>query len=147
MFCPSCSLLVANNSAVCANCKYDPAATNIFRASYGGPGVGIRRPPAGVSWGRSFRAAVMLIVYSIVWVIVGGIFIIAGIILSAGSVTSMLGIFRGVPTIPSFSAGGLLVSVLLFVIGYLIVLFGTMASFFKVQTDIITQQMQKVNSN
>ena len=74
----------------------------------------------GVSWGRAFRAAVMVILYSLVWVIVGGIII----------AVSYSGRYDNTFTF------------ILVIVGAAIIWLGVSASFFKVQTDLVADEVE-----
>jgi hypothetical protein len=88
-----------------------------------------------VSWGRAFRGAAGIVGFAIIWWILGGVLVVAGIYLSgifsmfygsAGS--SFLGIGLG--------------SILIF-IGYIIGILGTIAAFLKVLPEIVAEEVQE----
>lgn len=85
-----------------------------------------------VSWGRAFKGAAGIVGFAIIWWIVGGIFIAAGILISG---------FR-----LSFSAGisiNMLIGGLLILTGYIVGILGTLAAFLKVLPEIVAEELQK----
>ncbi|MEM2842101.1 MAG: hypothetical protein QW201_02220 [Thermoproteota archaeon] len=96
-----------------------------------------------VSWGRAFKAALVLLAFMIIWGILGAI------IIFAGSTTGVFGQAINItPHPPYFSVDwSSLISLIVFwTIGGLIIFLGTWASIFKVLTDLIVEDVKKVVS-
>ena len=79
------------------------------------------------SWSSAFKAAIMTLLYSVGWIIIGGILIIVGFSLPGGNYS-----YYGPST------GGIIVAI----IGLFIIIFGSSASFYKVFTDLIADEIQ-----
>jgi uncharacterized membrane protein len=93
-----------------------------------------------VSWGRSFKASLLLLAFTILWAIVGGVIMIAGM-----SLIPPTGVFYTDPWtgLPVINWGMMIGAIILWIIGYLIILLGVSASFFKVNTEIIVEELRK----
>jgi uncharacterized membrane protein len=83
-----------------------------------------------VSWTRAFKAAALFIGYSIIWSIIGTALIVLGIRV-AGLTTLTLR-----PNGFQFADG-----IIVMVLGFVIIILGNMATFFKVNTDIIEESI------
>ncbi|MEM3437825.1 MAG: hypothetical protein QXP55_04770 [Nitrososphaerales archaeon] len=92
-----------------------------------------------VSWGRSFKAALLLLVFTLLWVIVGGVIIFIGMLL----IPSEAFFFNPITGSFGINWGAIIGAVILWIIGYLIILLGVYASFFKVNTEIIVEEVRK----
>ena len=79
------------------------------------------------SWSSAFKAAIMTLLYSVGWIIIGGILIVFGFSFQGGDYY-----YYG----PSM--GGIIIAI----IGLLIIIFGSSASFYKVFTDLIADEIQ-----
>ncbi|MCP8311633.1 MAG: hypothetical protein L6M37_01605 [Candidatus Methylarchaceae archaeon HK02M1] len=92
-----------------------------------------------VSWGRSFKAALLLMVFTILWGIVGAL------IMFGGSLLIPLGAIYIDPStsLPVIDWGLMIGAGVLWIIGTLIILLGVYASFFKVNTEIIIEGMSQ----
>jgi hypothetical protein len=90
-----------------------------------------------VTWGRAWRAAGAWFGWSLVWGFVGIIFIVAGALVIAGS--AVYSIYGGVNYLTGGMAGGFV----LMVIGWLIMILGSMAAYFKVGSEIIAEEVKK----
>jgi len=68
-----------------------------------------------VTWRRSFKAALLFLAFSIVWLLIGGAIIIVG------SISGLLGIVQYVPYPPyvTINWGALGGMIIVFIIGYL----------------------------
>ena len=90
-----------------------------------------------VSWREAFGAAIKIVVYSVIWWIIGAVLILVG--MGMGLTTEYyfgdnLGEYGSRSPIMSFIVVG---------IGILIILFGSAASFLKVQSDLIINGIRK----
>jgi hypothetical protein len=85
-----------------------------------------------VSWKRSFRGALVYVVFSIIWVIVGAAIIIGGIL--AGGFTS------GPFGIPQPNLGVIIVAAIL---GYIIIALGSTAVWLKITAEITAEEVEK----
>ncbi len=92
-----------------------------------------------VSWGRAFKAAVVLLAFTILWGIIGGIIMVAGTFLGA------LGAFQIVDYPPYFIVnwGAVGVIVIVMIIGVLVSFLGTWASAFRIATQLAVEEMRK----
>lgn len=89
-----------------------------------------------VSWGRAFRGAAGVIGFAIIWWIVGGALIAAGIYISGAGV-----IFYDPSRSTSFMGVG--IGAILVFIGYIIGILGTLAAFLKVLPEIVAEEVQE----
>ena len=92
-----------------------------------------------VSWGRSFKAAILLLIFTIIWGIIGIL------IMFAGSLLVPLGAIYLDPItgLPIINWGLMLSAGIVWIIGILVILLGVYASFFKVNTEIVVEEMKK----
>ncbi|MEM2910752.1 MAG: hypothetical protein QXO01_06795 [Nitrososphaerota archaeon] len=90
-----------------------------------------------VSWGTAFKKAIMYIVFLIIWGIIGGVII--GVGFAVGGISVQPGPF-GVP-IPTIANP--LVSVAFIIVGYVIVILGMMATFFKILAEITAEEVER----
>lgn len=104
----------------------------------------LTRSSLGVSWGRAFRGAIMIVIYSVVWLIIGGVLIAFGYSMSvASSVSSILSGIGGSSFNQNYSAAGQYGGLVLVIVGIVIIMVGTYASVLKVQTDIFADEIEK----
>ncbi|MCD6457446.1 MAG: hypothetical protein J7K82_01220 [Thermoproteales archaeon] len=82
-----------------------------------------------VSWGRSFLLAVKVILFSIIWYIIGGIIIGVGVLLSGASLP------RSLSDISAINIAGSIVALIVSAIGGIIIGLGATASLIKVTID------------
>lgn len=93
-----------------------------------------------MTWGRAFRAAGAYLGWSIVWLIVGGTFALAGLATIVGSIAySSYSYFGGT----NYSWGRLIAGAILILIGYLIAGLGLMAAFFKINSEVVSEEVRK----
>lgn len=94
-----------------------------------------------VSWGRAFKAALVLLAFAILWGIIGGVIIFAGIFFGS------LGVISFSPHPPYFSInwGAIGIVFIIWIIGALIAFLGTWASAFKIATDLAIEEMRKTS--
>ncbi|RLF06169.1 MAG: hypothetical protein DRK00_02415 [Thermoprotei archaeon] len=85
-----------------------------------------------ISWSRAFLLALKVVVYSILWVIVGTALIVVGTIF-AGVPLAPQGIWGAYP--PPITGVKALVGLVLVILGLFILAFGTLASIIKVAVD------------
>ena len=86
---------------------------------------------SGISWGKALRYALECVLYFIPWMIIGGIIALMGLVmLTSLPSTEPLG--------ETYTVKGL-TGILLTIIGSIIMLFGFMASFFKVMSKLIAE--------
>ena len=89
-----------------------------------------------VSWSRAFKAAILTLLYWIVWGIIGGLIIGGGFFTVMGCVqVSPMGI-------PIIDWGRAVGGIILIIIGYVIIILGFYASFYKVLTEIIVDEIK-----
>ncbi len=92
-----------------------------------------------VSWGRAFKAALVLLAFTILWSIIGGIIIIAGTFFGA------LGAVRMIPEPPyidvNWSAVGVII--IIWIVGFLVSFLGTWASAFRISTQLAMEEIRK----
>lgn len=93
-----------------------------------------------VSWGRAFKAALVLLAFSILWAIIGGIIMVVGTFLGGLGMLSTvlsnptdLGAYLGI-------MGGIII---IWIIGALISFLGTWASAFRIAADVALEEMRK----
>jgi amino acid transporter len=99
-----------------------------------------------IGWGRAFGYAARFLVFSILWVVVGGLLVGVGVAM----VLASLGIAYGWPTRsygPTPSAGvnlALLIgSVVVVVAGVIIAELGTLATFFKLTSRLVGESVHR----
>jgi len=85
-----------------------------------------------VTWGRAFRAAGAYVGFSIVWIIVGGIIISVSYV--PLMLAAMMGKTPGAEVIPAIVG---------MIIGYVIILLGVMAAFFKILPEVVAEEVKK----
>lgn len=92
-----------------------------------------------VSWGRAFKAALVLLAFSIIWGIIGGI------IMFIGSFIGALGMFRVLPYPPylEINWGAFGAIIIVWIIGFLISFLGTWASAFRIATQLAVEEIRK----
>ena len=83
-----------------------------------------------VSWSRAFKAALMFVAYSIIWDIIGVSIIVGGYLMSGLTTLALR------PNGYQFVDG-----LIVMVFGFILMSLGNMATFFKVNTDIIVDGM------
>jgi predicted RNA-binding Zn-ribbon protein involved in translation (DUF1610 family) len=88
-----------------------------------------------VSWGRAFKAALVLLAFSILWGIIGGIIIFG--------TTTMLLTALSDPTNIGAYLGSMAVTIIICIIGGLISFLGTWASAFRIATNLAIEEMKK----
>jgi ribosomal protein L40E len=87
-----------------------------------------------VSWFRAFRGAIATVLWSIIWFLLGLVVISLGV----------YGSFRIGPYGPEYNLPLLIIAL---TIGYLIIMFGYIASIYKVQSEIVAEEVEKRLSN
>ncbi len=97
-----------------------------------------------VSWDKSMTAAFNVIVCSVVWCIIGIIFIFIGLGLIGSQMTNIMGGFINgkVPDFANFMIGFIII-----VIGYSIIICGFLASFMKFLTELIAEEIYESRYN
>lgn len=96
------------------------------------------------TWGSAFLTAFKILLFSFIWGVLGLILIIAG----AATVGRTLGdLFQSLVTgstlIPEIDFVSIGIGLLLFLIGYLIILLGTAASFLKYSAEYYAREFQR----
>ena len=97
-----------------------------------------------VSWGTAFKGSLLIIVYSLGWVIVGGaIFALGYVAIAQGLISTFTGAFLGGQ--PSTGGGFylLLGGTVMMIAGTFVIVFGTIASQLKVQTDVMADEVER----
>lgn len=97
-----------------------------------------------VSWGRAFKAALVLLAFTIVWGIIGAIIIGVGTFtLALNAITYEY--YYGTPVPTGINWGALGGLVIVWIIGVLIIYLGSYASYFKILTELIVEETRKVS--
>ena len=93
-----------------------------------------------VTWTRAFKAAALFVLYSILWDIIGGAIMFFGIITlqsAAPTTTTIFGTTARLQPNPYQLVDGIII----LIIGFVLLLLGNIATFFKVNTDLITEDI------
>ncbi|HIE23566.1 MAG TPA: hypothetical protein EYP68_04985 [Candidatus Korarchaeota archaeon] len=90
-----------------------------------------------VSWRRAFGAAGLYVAFLLIWAVIGGIFIFAGIFM-AGTLVS----YDPVTGIPKLNLAGAGFGVILIIIGYGLILLGSLATFLKIVSEIVAEEVE-----
>jgi hypothetical protein len=91
-----------------------------------------------VTWGRAWRAALAWLGWSIVWGIVGIILIVVGAVIIGGSAAyAISGGFN-------YFAGGAIGGTILMIIGAFIWLLGAVATFFKINSEVVSKEVKSL---
>jgi hypothetical protein len=98
-----------------------------------------------VSWGRAFKAALVLLAFTIAWGIVGAIIIGAGTFALAPSALSYEW-YYGVPIPTGINWGALIGIIIVWIIGGLVIYLGSYASYFKILTELIVEETRMTTS-
>ncbi len=98
-----------------------------------------------VSWGRAFKAALVLLAFTIVWGIVGAIIIGAGTFALAPRAFSYEW-YYGVPIPTGINWGVLTGIIIVWIIGGLVIYLGSYASYFKILTELIVEETRMATS-
>jgi hypothetical protein len=95
-----------------------------------------------VTWGRAWRAAGAWFGWSIVWGIIGIIIMVVGIVIIIGSSAySFYDYYYGnTYTLGGVGIGG---GIALMFIGWLILILGAVASFFKIDSEIVSEEVKR----
>lgn len=91
-----------------------------------------------IGWGGAFGYALKYIVYTILWLIIGGIFIVAGSMMIGLSFTSYTSAPMNLNYIIS-NVGKFITGIILIIIGWIIMFLGSMASYFKIMSKLIRE--------
>jgi len=91
-----------------------------------------------VSWGKAFKSAGMYVIFLIVWGIVGAIFILLGIF-----TYGFLIWYDPYTGMPRINPAGLGLGLVFTVIGLVILLLGSFATFFKVIGEIVADEVEE----
>jgi len=83
-----------------------------------------------VTWARAFKAAGVFVGYSIIWDLLGGAIVTFGVV-TLGLTPALLR-----PNPYQFADG-----IILAIIGFIILLLGNIATFFKVNTDLMSEDI------
>ncbi len=99
------------------------------------------------SWGSAFFTALKIVIMSIIWAIIGGIFIVAGFSMMGSAIVPKIPATPlppgGLPIIPEFDIGKIIAGGILALIGYSILLLGTLASFLKYSAEFYAEEVSK----
>ncbi|MEM1509584.1 MAG: hypothetical protein QW291_01695 [Thermofilaceae archaeon] len=101
------------------------------------------------TWGSAFATAFKILLLSLIWWIIGFILIIAGAAAIGSPIISALQSMGAGPTAPYgppqglFDFGSIILGLVLIVIGYLVVVLGTMASFLKYSAEYYAREFAK----
>lgn len=94
---------------------------------------------SGISWGRAFGYAVRFVLYSLLWVILGGILILAGIWIATSGFSGVMGFEWWQTQLARHPAGSITIGVLLMILGYIIAALGSIATYFKLMAELIVE--------
>jgi len=91
-----------------------------------------------MTWGKAFKAALVLLAFTILWGIIGGVIMFAGTFLGA------LGAVNIVPYPPyvEINWGAIGVIIIVWIIGFLVSFLGTWASAFKIAVKLAVEEMR-----
>lgn len=102
-----------------------------------------------VSWSKAFRQAILILVFTIVWGIVGGIVVLIGAIMAGGS---SVGLFRSImtgeyPIEPTeissiISSTTVIAGLIIMLIGVLVAVLGYTATFIKYLAETIIDEVK-----
>jgi len=95
-----------------------------------------------VSWEKSMLAAFNVIVYSIIWGIIGTILIFIGLGMMGSQMANFPWAFI-TGKAPDFSNILILIGLIVTVIGYVIIICGFLASFMKFFTELIVEEFEE----
>lgn len=102
------------------------------------------------TWGSAFAVAFKILLLSLIWWIIGFILIIAGAAAIGAPIISALEEYMSMgPTAPYgpphglFDFGSMILGLILIIVGYLIVVLGTMASFLKYSAEYYAKEFAK----
>ena len=93
-----------------------------------------------VGWGRAWKGALALLGWSILWGLAGIAIIIVGIVIIFGTLMNTLFSFY---YSFSFPWGGIIIGIILIIAGGLITYLGTLASFFKIDSEIVSEEVKR----
>lgn len=96
---------------------------------------------AEFSWGKAFGYALRYILYAILWIIIGGL------IMGAGIGMMMASMRPGPWGIPTYEPGASIVGVVFIIIGLIIIYLGTMAAYFKIMSRLVYEATYKPPSS
>lgn len=95
-----------------------------------------------LSWKRAFGYALRYIIYVILWVIIGGLIMMAGV---AMIVSSASYVPSGPPYyMPTFNLGVAIGGIIVIIIGLIIIVLGSMAAYFKIMSRLINETTSKI---
>lgn len=97
-----------------------------------------------VSWGRAFKAALVLLVFTIIWGILGAIIIGVGTFALAPSAITYE-YYYGVPIPTGINWGAIVGVAIVWIIGILVIYLGSYASYFKILTELIVDETRKIS--
>jgi len=100
-----------------------------------------------VTWGRAWRAAGAWFGWSIVWGMAGLILIGAGVAVIIGSIASVSSIFsNGYGYNPSGMITGMIGGIAMIIIGEIITILGSYASYFKITSEVTAEEVRRLMS-
>ena len=102
-----------------------------------------------VSWIRALRAGIETILYSLGWYVIGIILAGFGGFLAGGSFYSLLyGFFAPMlpseyaPSLPPINTVTLIAGILLILVGVIVMVLGTLATFYKIASEVVAEEVQ-----
>jgi len=94
-----------------------------------------------VSWSTAFKKALLYVGFLIMWLIIGSVIFGVGFIVGGFGVQEIqLGPFGSIPTPTMVNPLAFLVVV---IIGYIVILLGTIATFFKIVAEITAEEVER----
>ncbi|MBS7649226.1 hypothetical protein KEJ17_06275 [Candidatus Bathyarchaeota archaeon] len=90
------------------------------------------------SWGKAFGYALRYIAFVILWYIIGGLIMVAGVAMMLSAVS------LGPPYyMPTFNPGAVIGGIIVIIIGLIITILGSMAAYFKIMSRLISEATSK----
>jgi hypothetical protein len=94
-----------------------------------------------IGWGRAFKYAGKFLVYAIVWLIIGFVFTVAGVVEISSSLQLAGSLFPQI----TYDVGKLFAGIIFLIVGWLIAALGVAASYFKIMSALIVESVSGEN--
>jgi large-conductance mechanosensitive channel len=94
-----------------------------------------------IGWGKAFGYAISYVIYVILWLIIGGILFGIGYYMIEQSTEVKYGLWE--PPEVKIDYGKLIVGIILVLIGLIIIILSSMATFFKLMSRLISESIPK----
>jgi len=95
------------------------------------------------SWGKAFSYALRYIAYAILWVIIGGVIMVAGMAMILSGYGPVPSSFEPPYYPPVFNLGAIIGGIILIIAGLIISILGSMAAYFKIMSRLIGEITSK----